>query len=81
KVPGAFLGGITSVDTPLSGTIAGLLGGGFADVGKGSSVNQGRKFLTNLKKGTKMGLASDGAVAGAELFIKWLEYGDNCDCE
>ena len=78
---GSVLGGITSTDTPFSNTISGWLGGVFGDVGGGSSVNQGRKFLTNMRKGAGVGLASDGAVAGAELFIQWLESGEDCGCQ
>ena len=83
---GAVLGtlgaGGFKADAPatLTGFISGMLGGGIADVGKGNSTTKNRRFLSNIRKGGTVGLASGLAVSGAKQIIKWAESGGDCNC-
>ncbi|MFT6529614.1 MAG: hypothetical protein ACJAZB_001259 [Psychrosphaera sp.] len=78
---GAIFGGTLSQAGDMQGTIGGFIGGVFADTGRGSSNSTGNRMLSNIKKGTWLGAASDFASAGGELLIKAIEYGDNCGCK
>jgi len=64
----------------ISGTVGGIIGGGFDSTGKGSANSTGNRFLTNMKKGAVLGFRSGFFRDAAELTMLGIEYGDDCGC-